>query len=48
MLDEIRLVRNLRSADWIKTSYNNQGDPGTFYSVGDEEKPPSGTIVLVR
>src|SRR5438128_341893 len=36
-LDEIRLSNAQRSADWIKTEYNNQNSPSTFYSIS----PPS-------
>ncbi len=34
MIDEVRLSNTARSAGWILTSYNNQSDPGAFYSVG--------------
>ncbi len=37
MMDEIRLSRAVRSADWIASSYANQNDPTSFYSVGLEE-----------
>ena len=33
-LDEVRLMDTARSADWIKTEYNNHNSPSTFYSVG--------------
>jgi MSHA biogenesis protein MshQ len=36
-LDEIRISNSSRSASWILTSYNNQLNPSTFYSVGAEE-----------
>jgi hypothetical protein len=32
-IDEVRVSNVARSADWIKTSYNNQNSPSTFYSV---------------
>jgi hypothetical protein len=32
-LDEVRISATARSADWIQTQYNNQSDPGTFYTV---------------
>lgn len=38
-IDEVRISNTARSADWIKTCYNNQSDPGAFYSVGSEETP---------
>jgi uncharacterized repeat protein (TIGR01451 family) len=34
IIDEVRVSNLARSADWIKTSYNNQGTPGTFYTIG--------------
>ena len=34
MLDELRLSKVARSADWIATEYNNQSSPSTFYSIG--------------
>ena len=34
IIDEIRISGAARSADWIKTEYNNQSDPTSFYSVG--------------
>ena len=36
-IDEVRVSNVVRNADWIKTGYNNQFDPATFYSVGVEE-----------
>jgi hypothetical protein len=33
-IDEVRISNSVRSLDWIKTSYNNQSDPSSFYSVG--------------
>ncbi|MFW9828356.1 MAG: DUF2341 domain-containing protein [Candidatus Thorarchaeota archaeon] len=38
LLDEIRISRIARSADWIKTEYYNQYDPDSFYSLGNEIK----------
>jgi hypothetical protein len=37
ILDELRISNVARSADWIKTEYNNQNSPSTFYTVGKEE-----------
>jgi hypothetical protein len=37
IIDEVRISDIARSADWIKTSYNNQSLPSTFYSVGSEQ-----------
>ncbi|MDD2954483.1 MAG: DUF2341 domain-containing protein, partial [Parabacteroides sp.] len=37
-LDEVRISSVARSADWIKTEYNNQSDPSSFIkSLGSEE-----------
>ncbi|UBM59498.1 DUF2341 domain-containing protein [Marinilongibacter aquaticus] len=35
-IDEARTATVLRSGDWIKTEYNNQNSPGTFYTVATE------------
>lgn len=35
--DENRVSGVALSADWIKTEYNNQNSPSTFYSVGPEQ-----------
>jgi hypothetical protein len=34
-MDEVRISYVARSADWIKTEYNNQNSPSTFYTVGN-------------
>ena len=34
VLDEARVSNVVRSAGWIKTEYNNQSSPSTFYSYG--------------
>jgi hypothetical protein len=36
-IDEIRISNTARSADWIATEHDNQDDPGTFMSTGNEE-----------
>jgi Domain of unknown function (DUF2341) len=35
--DEVRLSNTNRSADWIKTEYNNQSAPASFETFGSEE-----------
>jgi hypothetical protein len=35
-MDETRISNNVRSADWIKTEYNNQNSPSTFVTIGAE------------
>jgi RHS repeat-associated protein len=32
-IDEVRISKIARSADWIQTEYNNQSSPSTFYTV---------------
>jgi hypothetical protein len=36
-LDEIRISDIGRSANWIKTEFNNQNNPSNFYTVGSED-----------
>ena len=36
ILDEVRIATVVRSADWIKTEYNNQANPAAFYTIGTE------------
>lgn len=43
-MDEFRLTTAVtRSASWIKTEYNNQSSPSTFYSLGSEESYPTSS-----
>jgi hypothetical protein len=37
-LDEVRVSKTARSADWVKTEYNNQNSPSSFYALGGEEQ----------
>ena len=37
-IDELRAAIGARDADWIKTEFNNQNDPSTFYNIGFLEK----------
>jgi len=39
-IDEFELSDTVRSADWILAAYNNQTNPSTFYTVGDETGSP--------
>jgi len=34
--DEIRISDTVRTTEWIKTSFNTQNDPSSFYSVVDQ------------
>ncbi|MCK5261438.1 MAG: DUF2341 domain-containing protein [Thermoplasmatales archaeon] len=40
IIDETRISETVRSAKWIKTSYNNQNNPSSFLSFGPEETSP--------
>ncbi len=35
-IDEVRISNTVRGANWIKTSYNNQNNPGDFLTFGPE------------
>ncbi len=37
ILDEIRISSVARSTAWVRTAYNNQSSPSTFYALGGEE-----------
>jgi len=48
-MDEPRISRTARSAEWIETTYNNQSNAGTFLSSGAEiPRPRRGMIVVIR
>lgn len=40
ILDEVRVAGTLRPPEWIRTSFNNQSQPGTFHTLGGEELRP--------
>ncbi len=44
ILDEVRVSNTVRSAGWIRTEYNNQNAPASFYSVGPEQKLRQGLL----
>jgi len=39
--DELQILEEVQSADWVLASYNNQLDPDSFYTVGGESGPVS-------
>lgn len=41
VIDELRIYADARPLPWLKTEYNNQGDPASFYSLGLLEFGPS-------
>jgi hypothetical protein len=38
LLDELTVSDTTRSADWIRTCYNSQNNPSTFYKIGSQEE----------
>jgi biopolymer transport protein ExbB len=38
-LDEVRITTAVRPAEWVRTEFNNQSSPSSFYNVGAEERP---------
>jgi hypothetical protein len=44
VMDEARLSNIARSGDWIATEYNNQYNPSSFYTVGNDTIAPEITI----
>ena len=38
IIDEARWSKHAHSADWIKTSYDNQSSPATFMTSAAEKK----------
>lgn len=38
IIDEVRISKIVRTADWILTEFNNQDSPATFYAVGLQEE----------
>lgn len=36
-MDEVRIIDDNRSSDWLKTEYYNQENPGQFHTLGSEE-----------
>jgi hypothetical protein len=46
-IDEVRISDVARSADWIKTEYNNEHSLSSFYTVGEEENIFPPTIISI-
>jgi hypothetical protein len=36
-IDEVRISKIARPADWVSTEFNNQSNPSSFYSIGSEQ-----------
>lgn len=50
-IDELRISARVRSDGWLRTEYNNQSDPASFYSIATTEESaaylPAGTMCSV-
>jgi len=44
-VDEVQISNIARGFDWIKTGYNNQNSPSSFYTLEDEETKPDTPIL---
>jgi len=44
-LDEVRLSYVKRTEGWLKTEFNNQSSPGSFYNVSNEELISNGRLL---
>ena len=44
VLDEVRVSTTTRSSDWIKTEFDNQSSPNTFYSIEAENQSFSESV----
>ena len=44
-IDEVRISNSVRNNSWIKTEYNNQLNPASFYIIDTEEEQPAIPIV---
>ena len=45
IIDEGRVIHTNRSADWLRTEFNNQNSPATFYAVSPEM--PANTLCVL-
>jgi hypothetical protein len=46
LMDETRISTVWRSSNWIRTEFNNQNDPSSFYTVSAEYAPNSACSIL--
>jgi uncharacterized repeat protein (TIGR01451 family) len=47
-LDEIRFSNSARTADWIKTQYNNQSSPSTLYTISLSDSVGSNQLPVAN
>ncbi len=48
LIDEVRLSNTVRSADWIKQSYQMVANQNSYVSFGSEMTQPSASIVSIK
>jgi hypothetical protein len=41
-MQEVRIIEDNLSGNWITTNYNNENDPASFFTLGPLENAPSG------
>lgn len=46
IIDEVRISNIVRSANWIKTEFNNQNSPSSFYAVSSPTVPSTPTSIF--
>ncbi|MDP3954016.1 MAG: DUF2341 domain-containing protein [bacterium] len=46
LVDEVRISSVTHSHDWVRTEYNNQASPNTFYNIGSEEEEATGSTIF--
>lgn len=44
LMDEVNVLNTALTSHWIKTEYNNQSSPSTFYSIGAEQNMPGSSV----
>ena len=44
IIDQITIIPTVRTGGWIKTEYNNQSDPESFYTLSSEETRTTNTL----
>jgi hypothetical protein len=40
ILDEVEIASTTRPVEWLRTAYNNEHAPASFYVIGQEESRP--------
>lgn len=47
VIDELRILHTQLSVQWIEAEYNNQSDPGSFYTIGPRI-PTNGSLLPIE